>query len=67
MLAAAMNSCKCGFHGVPLHQCMCTPHLIQTYRSRVSGPLMDRIDIHIEVAAIKFKEVSSDIPAEAAT
>ncbi len=64
MLVAAMNPCKCGFHGDPLHQCLCTSHQIQTYRSRVSGPLMDRIDIHIEVPAIKFNEISSDVPGE---
>ncbi len=64
MLVAAMNPCKCGFHGDPLHQCRCTPHQIQTYRSRVSGPLMDRIDIHIEVPAIKFNEIASDMVAE---
>jgi magnesium chelatase family protein len=67
MLVAAMNPCKCGFHGDPLHQCMCTPHQIQTYRSRVSGPLMDRIDIHIEVPAIKFNEISADPTAEASS
>ncbi len=64
MLVAAMNPCKCGFHGDPFHQCLCTPHQIQTYRSKVSGPLMDRIDIHIEVPAIKFNEIASEIPAE---
>jgi magnesium chelatase family protein len=64
MLVAAMNPCKCGFHGDPQHQCLCTPHQIQTYRARVSGPLMDRIDIHIEVPAIKFNEISSDVPGE---
>jgi magnesium chelatase family protein len=64
MLIAAMNPCKCGFHGDPLHQCLCSPHQVQTYRSRVSGPLMDRIDIHIEVPAIKFGEIASDAPAE---
>lgn len=64
MLIAAMNPCKCGFHGDPFHQCLCTPHQIQTYRSKVSGPLMDRIDIHIEVPAIKFNEISSDAPGE---
>ncbi len=67
MLVAAMNPCKCGFHGDPLHQCMCTPHQIQSYRSRVSGPLMDRIDIHIEVPAIKFNEIASDAAAEASS
>jgi magnesium chelatase family protein len=64
MLVAAMNPCKCGFHGDPLHQCLCTPHQIQSYRSRVSGPLMDRIDIHIEVPAIKFNEIASDVTGE---
>lgn len=64
MLVAAMNPCKCGFHGDLLHQCLCTPHQIQSYRSRVSGPLMDRIDIHIEVPAIKFSEISADAPSE---
>ncbi len=64
MLVAAMNPCKCGFHGDPFHQCLCSPHQIQTYRSKVSGPLMDRIDIHIEVPAIKFNEISSDEQGE---
>ena len=64
MLVAAMNPCKCGNWGDPQHQCQCTPHQVQTYRSRVSGPLLDRIDIHIEVPAIKFNEISSDRPAE---
>ena len=67
MLVAAMNPCKCGNWGDPAHQCQCTPHQVQTYRSRVSGPLMDRIDIHIEVPAIKFNEISSDRPAEPST
>jgi magnesium chelatase family protein len=67
MLVAAMNPCKCGNWGDPQHQCQCTPHQVQTYRSRVSGPLMDRIDIHIEVPAIKFNEISSDKPAEASS
>ena len=59
-----LNPCKSGFHGDPFHQCLCTPHQIQTYRSKVSGPLMDRIDIHIEVPAIKFNEISSDTLGE---
>ncbi|OGW29245.1 MAG: ATP-dependent protease [Nitrospirae bacterium GWC2_57_13] len=67
MLVAAMNPCKCGFHGDPFHQCLCTPHQVQTYRSKVSGPLMDRFDIHIEIPAVKFSEVSSDRPAEPST
>jgi magnesium chelatase family protein len=64
MLVAAMNPCKCGFHGDPLHPCQCTPHQVQTYRSRISGPLMDRIDIHIEVPAVKFREIAGEAPAE---
>jgi magnesium chelatase family protein len=67
MLVAAMNPCKCGFSGDPLQQCLCTPHQIQTYRSKVSGPLMDRIDIHIEVPAIKFNEIASDATTEPST
>lgn len=65
MLVAAMNPCKCGFHGDPMHPCQCTPHQVQTYRSRVSGPLLDRMDIHIEVPAVKFREITDDRPAEA--
>lgn len=64
MLVAAMNPCKCGFHGDPQHQCLCTPHQIQSYRSRVSGPLMDRIDLHVEVPAVTFREIASDAPGE---
>jgi len=64
MLVAAMNPCKCGFHGDPFHPCQCTPHQVQTYRSRVSGPLMDRIDIHIEVPAVKFREIADETPGE---
>jgi magnesium chelatase family protein len=58
MLAGALNPCPCGFHGDPSHECNCTPLQIQKYLSRISGPLLDRIDIHIEVPAVKFKELS---------
>lgn len=58
MLAGAMNPCPCGYHGDPSHNCSCNPSQIHKYMSRISGPLMDRIDIHIEVPAIKFKELS---------
>jgi len=50
--------CPCGFFTDPHHECLCTPVQIQRYRSRVSGPLLDRIDIHIEVPAVPFKELS---------
>ncbi len=64
MLVAAMNPCKCGYSGDPLHQCSCTPHDIHRYRSRISGPLLDRIDIHIEVPAVKYRELSDRADAE---
>jgi len=60
MLAAAMNPCPCGFHGDDLRQCSCTPPLIQRYLSRISGPLLDRIDLHIQVPAVKYKELVQD-------
>ena len=59
MLAAAMNPCPCGFYTDPEKQCTCTQQQIQKYMSRISGPLLDRIDIHIEVPAVKFKDISS--------
>ncbi len=64
MLAAAMNPCQCGFHGDPLHNCTCTPPLIQRYLARISGPLLDRIDLHIQVPAVKYKELADDDKAE---
>ncbi len=64
MLAAAMNPCQCGFFGDPLHDCTCTPPLIQRYLARVSGPLLDRIDLHIQVPAVKYKDLAQDEKAE---
>jgi len=64
MLAAAMNPCPCGFFNDPTRECKCSPMQIQRYVSRISGPLLDRIDIHIDVPAVKFKELASDMPAE---
>lgn len=57
MLAAAMNPCPCGYFNDKSRECMCTPPMMQRYVSRVSGPLLDRIDIHIEVPAVKYKEL----------
>ena len=57
MLAAAMNPCPCGYFNDPSRECMCTPPMIQRYVSKVSGPLLDRIDIHIEVPAVQYKEL----------
>jgi magnesium chelatase family protein len=64
MLAAAMNPCPCGFFGDPTRQCQCTPPQIQRYVSKISGPLLDRIDIHIEVPAVKYKELRGESNAE---
>ena len=65
MLAAAMNPCPCGYHGSGQRQCHCTPPMIQRYVSKISGPLMDRIDIHIDVPAVNYKELrGSDSKSE---
>lgn len=58
MLVAAMNPCPCGFRADPKRQCSCTPMQIERYLSRISGPLLDRIDIHIEVPPVPFRELS---------
>ena len=57
MLAAAMNPCPCGYFNDKRRECRCTPPMIQRYVSKVSGPLLDRIDIHIEVPAVEYKEL----------
>lgn len=64
MLAAAMNPCPCGYFGDSSHECNCTSAAIQRYMSRISGPLLDRIDIHINVPSVKFKELSSEACGE---
>ena len=64
MLVTAMNPCPCGFYGDPKKECTCSPMHIQRYRSKVSGPLLDRIDIHVEVPPVKYKELSSDTGGE---
>jgi magnesium chelatase family protein len=65
MLAAAMNPCPCGFWNDPTRECRCTPLQIQRYVGRISGPLLDRIDIHIDVPAVKFRELTGDPPPDA--
>lgn len=64
MLVAAMNPCPCGYFNDKSRDCTCTPPMIQRYVSRVSGPLLDRIDIHIEVPAVQYKELRSGVAAE---
>jgi magnesium chelatase family protein len=58
MLVAAMNPCPCGFYGDSRKPCTCTPHQINTYRSRISGPLLDRIDLQVQVPAVRFQELT---------
>jgi magnesium chelatase family protein len=60
MLVAAMNPCPCGFFGDLKRECRCGPTQVQRYRQRISGPLLDRIDLHIEVPAVEYRDVSSD-------
>jgi magnesium chelatase family protein len=65
MLAAAMNPCPCGFWNDPTRECRCTPLQIQRYVGRISGPLLDRIDIHIDVPAVRFRDLAGDPPPDA--
>jgi len=64
MLAAAMNPCPCGYSGDPTRECHCTPPMIQRYVAKISGPLLDRIDIHIEVPSVKYKELRAPASSE---
>lgn len=60
MLVAAMNPCPCGYYGDRTRQCLCTPHQIRRYRSRLSGPLLDRLDIHLEIPAVPIRELTGE-------
>jgi magnesium chelatase family protein len=62
MLAAAMNPCPCGYYTDPRHECTCSIQQIQKYMSKISGPLMDRIDIHVEVPALSYEELAQKNP-----
>ena len=64
MFVASMNPCPCGYYGDPTHHCVCTPGQIQRYLSKISGPLLDRIDIHCEIQAVPFAQLSQMQPGE---
>ena len=67
MLVAAMNPCPCGYFGDLKRECRCGPVQVQRYRQRISGPLLDRIDLHIEVPAVEYRDVSSERVEESST
>ncbi|CAN5752031.1 YifB family Mg chelatase-like AAA ATPase [soil metagenome] len=64
-LVAAMNPCPCGFFGDPVRECRCAPSAVSRYQKRISGPLLDRIDIHLEVPRIAYEQLSDRRPGEA--
>ncbi|RKR81175.1 magnesium chelatase family protein [Mucilaginibacter gracilis] len=64
MLIASMNPCPCGYYNHPEKECICPPGVVQKYLSKISGPLLDRIDLHVEVTPVNFTELSSDRAAE---
>ena len=64
MLIAAMNPCPCGYFGHPTKACTCTKKMVSAYLSKISGPLLDRIDLHIEVPPVEFRELSSKVKSE---
>ncbi len=64
MLVSSMNPCPCGYYNHPEKECVCAPGLVQKYLNKISGPLLDRIDIHIEVTPVPFKELSQFRPSE---
>jgi magnesium chelatase family protein len=64
MLIASMNPCPCGFYNHPEKECVCGPGVVQRYLSRVSGPLLDRIDLHVEVVPVSFDEMTANRKTE---
>ena len=60
MLVAAMNPCPCGYFGDLKRECRCRPVQVQRYRQRISGPLLDRIDLHIEVPSVEYRDIASE-------
>jgi magnesium chelatase family protein len=64
MLVASMNPCPCGYYNHPDKECVCAPGSVQKYLNRISGPLMDRIDLHVEVTPVSFSELGSPSRSE---
>lgn len=64
MFVASMNPCPCGYYNHPTRECVCAPGIVQKYLNRVSGPLLDRIDMHIEVVPVSFDKISGEHPSE---
>jgi len=64
-LRVSTNPCPCGFYTDPKRECRCTPVRIQRYFQKISGPLLDRIDIHLEVPAVPYRELAADLEAAA--
>ena len=64
MLVAAMNPCPCGFYGDPVKQCTCSPGMVSRYQKRISGPLLDRIDIFVEVPRVDYEKLADDSVGE---
>lgn len=65
MLVAAMNPCPCGYYGHPSRSCVCSPQAVRQYLSRISGPLLDRIDLHVEVPPVEYGQLAARQPGEA--
>ncbi|MCJ7667719.1 MAG: YifB family Mg chelatase-like AAA ATPase, partial [Anaerolineae bacterium] len=64
MLVGAMNPCPCGYFGDPVKECTCSPAIVTRYQKRLSGPLLDRIDIHVEVSRVEYEKLASETPLE---
>lgn len=67
MLVASLNPCPCGFYNHPTKDCVCSPGIVQKYLNKISGPLLDRIDLHVEVTPVSFEEMSSERKEEKST
>ena len=67
MFVASMNPCPCGYYGDPTHHCVCMPGQIQRYMNKISGPLLDRIDIQVEITPVPFKDISQAAQGESSS